>query len=276
MARFFMKIRIPVGIILLLGLVVAPSPNLLETSADVPVAEQVAAERCGPLPVPGGNVVNVSDEVGLWTAVNAAQPGDTILLADGIYNLGQAGYFLWIGASNITLRSASGNREAVILDDDWRASETITIAGSNVTIADISIRRARTHPIHVVSTNSGDTNNTLVYNVHIIDPGQQAIKINPHSAREKFPNFGEIACSHIELTDAGRSKVLEINGSCYTGGIDAHAARGWVIRDNLIEGFWCGSGGLSEHGIHLWSDSQDTLVARNQLTNNARGIGTSA
>jgi hypothetical protein len=46
-----------------------------------------------------------------------------------------------------------------------------------------------------------------------------------------------------------------------------------VIRDNLIEGFWCGSGGLAEHGIHLWSDSQGTLVERNQMINNARGIG---
>jgi hypothetical protein len=45
-----------------------------------------------------------------------------------------------------------------------------------------------------------------------------------------------------------------------------------VIRDNRIEGFWCASG-FSEHGIHLWRASRDTLVERNELRNNARGIG---
>ena len=241
--------------------------------ASQPAEPQIAPDQCAPLPATGGRIVNVFTEDQLWMAVNTAQPGDTILLADGTYHLGQQGYYVWIDTPNVTLRSASGNRAAVILDDNWSASETITVAASNVTVADLTIQRAGTHPIHVVSTDSGDTLNTLIYNVHIIDPGQQAIKINPHSARVYFPNNGEVACSHIELTEVGRSQVLEINGSCYTGGVDAHSAQGWVIRDNLIEGFYCNSGGLSEHGIHLWGDSQDTLVERNQLIDNARGIG---
>ena len=241
--------------------------------ASNPPEMQVGTHECNPLPTPSGNIINVSDEIGLWDALNAAQPGDTILLADGIYHMGHNGYYVWLDTPNVTIRSASGNRDSVIMDDNWSGSETITVAASNVTIADLTIQRARTHPIHVVSTNSGDTLNTLIYNVRIIDPGQQAIKINPHSAKIYFPDNGEIACSNIELTALGRSKVLEINGSCYTGGVDAHAANGWVIRDNLIEGFWCGSGGLSEHGIHMWSGSQDTLVERNLLVNNARGIG---
>lgn len=234
---------------------------------------QIDPDQCAPLPAPGGRIVNVSTEDQLWTAVNTAQPGDTISLADGTYHLAQQGYYVWIDTPNVTLRSTNGNREAVILDNNWSASETITIAASNVTVADLTIQRARTHPIHVVSTDNGDTLNTLIYNVHIIDPGQQAVKINPHAARVYFPNDGEVACSHVELTEVGRSKVLEINGSCYTGGVDAHGAQSWVIRDNLIEGFYCNSGGLSEHGIHLWGDSQDTLVERNQLVDNARGIG---
>ena len=56
------------------------------------------------------------------------------------------------------------------------------------------------------------------------------------------------------------------------GGIDAHAARGWVVRDNEIEGFWCGAG-LSEHAVHFWRAGRDTRVERNRLRNNARGVG---
>ena len=66
--------------------------------------------------------------------------------------------------------------------------------------------------------------------------------------------------------------VWQINGSCYTGGIDAHHATGWEIVGNVIEGFWC-TGGLSEHGIHFWSESKDTLVEDNLIRDCDRGIG---
>lgn len=227
---------------------------------------------CPALPAPTGTTVTVSTEDELFNKVNTASSGTTILIADGTYQLAQHGYYLWIDTPNITLRSQSGDREAVILDDNYSGSETITVAASNVTIADLTIMRARTHPIHVVSTGSGDTLNTLIYNVHIIDPGQQAIKINPHTAKVNFTDNGEVACSTMELTESGQSKVWEINGECYTGGVDGHMARGWVIRDNIIEGFWCDND-LSEHGVHFWTGSRDTLVERNTFINNARGIG---
>lgn len=227
---------------------------------------------CPPLPPATGAIVKVDSEEELWNAANNASPGTTIQLADGTYNLATYGYYLWIDTPGVTLRSASGDRQKVILDDNYLGSEIVTVAASDVTIANLTIQRARTHPIHVVSTDGGDTLNTLIYNVSIIDPGQQAIKINPHSAMEYFPDHGEIACTQIELTDAGRPKIWEINGSCYTGGIDAHAALGWTMRDNTIKGFWCEQG-LSEHAIHLWSGSRDTIIERNYLVDNARGVG---
>jgi hypothetical protein len=110
--------------------------------------------------------------------------------------------------------------------------------------------------------------NTRIYNVHVIDPGQQAIKINQNSALTHFTDYGEVACARIELTDAGRPHI----SNCYTGGIDGHRSRGWVIQDNSIEGFWCQSG-LAEHAIHFWTGSRDTLIERNSLKDNARGIG---
>jgi hypothetical protein len=212
----------------------------------------------------------VSTVAELRDAVQLANPGDTILVADGTYSLG--GDDLWIDVPGVTLRSSSGDREAVVLDGGYLSTEILTIAASNVTVADLRIERAQTHPIHVVSTDQGSTTGMLVYNVHIVDPGQQAIKINPHAARTHYPDGGVVACSHIELTDAGRLQVWEINGSCYTGGIDGHQARGWVVRDNLIEGFWCEED-LAEHGIHFWSGSRDTLVERNVVQDCARGIG---
>ncbi|HTP11232.1 MAG TPA: hypothetical protein VMP08_23415 [Anaerolineae bacterium] len=229
-------------------------------------APTIDPQACAPLPPPGGNIVNVSTVQQLEDAVNAATSGTTILIANGTYNLD--GVYLRIAAPNVTLRSASGDREAVILDGNYVTTEIIQIVASNVTVADLTLREAYYHPIHVMSGDTIHTLNTLIYNVHLIDPGEQAIKINP-ATDGYYTDNGVIACSHIELTDAGRPNI---RNNCYTGGIDAHQSRGWIIRDNLIEGFWCSSG-LSEHGIHLWRGCRDTTVERNILKNNARGIG---
>ena len=129
----------------------------------------------------------------------------------------------------VSLRSASGNRDAVVLDGDYVTTEIIQVAASNVTVADLTLREAYNHPIHVMSSATADTTGALIYNVHIIDPGQQAIKINPVDSAH-FPDQGVVACSQIELTDQGRAHIRD---NCYTGGVDAHQARGWVIRDNI-------------------------------------------
>jgi hypothetical protein len=208
----------------------------------------------------------------LVQAVNHTQNGGdrTILISDGTYLLN--GQYLRISVSDVTVRSQSGNRENVVLDGNYQTTEIFQIVASNVTIADIRLQRALDHPIHVMATAGSDVTGTLISNVHIVDPGQQAIKINPDGARTHFADNGRISGCLIELTDPGRAKVWDHNGSCYTGGVDAHQAAGWVIEDNQVREFWC-AGGLAEHGVHFWSNSVDTLVQRNLIIDCDRGIG---
>jgi hypothetical protein len=208
----------------------------------------------------------VSTVAQLQSAVNGASAGTTIVVQDGVYNLD--GVYLRIAAPNITLRSASGNPQSVVLDGNYVTTEIVQVVASNVTVAELTLREAYYHPIHVSSTANSHTLNTKIYRVRVIDGAEQQIKINPGGAGFYADN-GTVACSHIELTDAGRPHV---RNNCYTGGVDAHQARGWTIRDNWIGGFWC-SDGLSEHGIHFWTGSRDTTIERNTLVNNARGIG---
>jgi hypothetical protein len=221
---------------------------------------------CPPLAPSSGHIVNMSTVTQLENAVNNATSGDTILIADGNYNLD--GAYLQIDQPNVSLRSASGNREAVVLDGNYLTTEIVQIVASHVTVSDLTLQKAYNHPIHVMSSPSSDTLGTVLYNLHIIDPGQQAIKINPVPGGY-YTDEGLIACSHIALTNAGR---LLIRDNCYTGGVDAHQSRGWTIRDNLIEGFWC-SQGLSEHGIHFWAGGRDTVIERNVLLDDSHGIG---
>lgn len=227
--------------------------------------EPPGAARCDPLPPPGGAVIEVSPTDDLAAAIAGAPAGSTLVLADGTYDVSGANYIALVN-DGVTIRSASGDPTAVIIDGGYALGEVFSIAADDITIAEVTIQRAYYHPIHVIGGSDSNTENTLVYRVRVLDPGQQAIKINAQDGN--YADFGTIACSHIELTAEGRPHVTD----CYTGGIDAHLAQGWTIRDNTITGFWCESG-LSEHGVHVWNSGRDTVVERNTIIDCARGVG---
>ncbi len=231
--------------------------------------------RCAPVPPASGATMTVASASALAAAIESATPGLTIEVAAGTYDV--RGVRLWIDTPGVTLRGATGDRGDVRLEAGHVPflGGVINVAADDVTIAHLTIVEGRFHAIHVFGTDS-PTERTRIHDVHVIDPGEQAIKIN---SNPMDADGGEVSCSHLELTRGGAGFVTQqvSSGSrCYTGGIDAHRARGWTVRDNHIEGFWCaGSGGeyLSEHGIHFWRGSRDTLVERNLLVNNARAIG---
>ena len=225
----------------------------------------LAQGSCNPLPPPSGTVIDVTpaQAASLASIIASARTGDTIRLADGTYLLSQNLVFRTPG---VTLRSLSGNRSAVTLDGQYKVGELIQALASNLTIADLTLTRAYYHPVHVAPDNSSITG-TLLHNLRIVDGAEQFIKIN--SANGYYTDNGVIRCSSLELTDTGRAQV---RNNCYTGGIDAHQSRGWQVYANTFTGFWC-SAGLSEHAIHFWTGSRDTLIDRNIIVNSARGIG---
>ncbi len=236
------------------------------------LATAVSAQpACDPLPAPSGTVVEVypADAGTLRATVAAAAAGTTVLLHDGYYDMsgGDDDYRLVFDTPDVALRSASGERDAVVLDGAYGTNELISIYASGITVADLTLKRAYDHAIHMSGSPGNAISGILIHNVRIVDPGQQGIKINPWE--DGYVDDGTIECGAVELTDAGRA---EIRDSCYTGGIDAHQAWGWTIRRNYIAGFWCDTG-LSEHGIHFWKTSRDTVVEENIVVDCARGIG---
>jgi hypothetical protein len=230
----------------------------------IPVAS-AAQSLCTALPPPTGRVIEVTplQAANLPSIVQSAATGDTIQLADGTYQLPQT---LVFRSPGVTLRSKSGNDAAVILDGRYAVGDLLLITESNVTIADLTVTRAYFHPIHV-APETHSTTGTLVHHVRVIDGAQQFIKINPNNGY--YADQGVVRCSWLQLTDAGRTQVRD---NCYTGGVDGHQAAGWQIYENVFSGFWC-SAGLSEHAIHFWTGSRDTVVDRNLIVNAARAIG---
>jgi hypothetical protein len=228
---------------------------------------------CEPLAPPSGKVIRVTpaDTSALASIVADAPPGTTISFADGVYTPVPR---LNVRAAGVSLRSESANELVVELDGAYATDEVVAISASNVTIAYLTIKRAINHPIHVSPPDAGpDVTGVHLFHLRVIDGGEQFVKVNPNGDRTFWVDGGNLECSSLQLTDEGRTHVVSLPGlPCYTGGIDAHAARGWVVRGNTFRDFWC-QDGLSEHAIHFWSSSRDTITEDNIIVNSARGIG---
>jgi len=229
------------------------------------------ADVCAPLPPPTGNTINVTpaDVDTLVDDVRNASTGDVFVLAPGTYVLDG---ILQFRAPGVTLRSSTDNAADVILDGDRVVAELMQITADDVTIAHVTLVRAVDHAVHVTA-NEADTLRTVLHGVHIVDCGEQFVKINSGGDQSHFADDGVVSCSTFTMTDDGRPHVERNPGGCYTGGIDAHRARGWNVHHNHFEGIYCAGEGLAEHAVHFWRGSRDTVVDSNTIRNCARGVG---
>jgi len=250
----------------------------------MPDAPAIGATGCDMLPMPAGNIIDVTpaqaDQLG--SIVLGAQAGDVIRLADGTYNV-TTGVGMNISKAGITLISASRDASKVIIDGGAHVSkELVQISASNVTIAHITLENARDHLVHLYPGAGADLHGAMLYGLVLVDSGQQFVKSNtdksnPEFATAHFVDDVTVACSTFTMTPAGRAYVPmnpdNASYPCYTGGIDAHAARGWLVRRNRFEGIYCDVNSLAEHAIHFWQTGRDQVIEQNTLVNNARGIG---
>ena len=232
---------------------------------------------CAPLEAPTGNTITVTPAQAneLPSIIASASTGDTILLEDGTYKStlsGEGSRRLIFRTPGITVRSASGDPTKVIIDAEYDTNELVYVTTSDITIAGVTLMRARDHLVHATGDGATTTRNLKLHNVHFIDAGEQFVKINS-TTQDGYADDGEITCSRFELTDAGRPEIERSPGGCYTGGVDAHAARGWRIAHNHFEGIYCAGEGLAEHAVHFWRSSRDTLVENNIIIDCARGVG---
>ena len=216
------------------------------------------------LPAPAGAVVNVSTEAQLQSAVQHLASNTTIVIAPGTYTLSAT---LYVNGtfSNVGIRGATNNRDDVVLVGAGMASPAIQYGiwvGGNVqgiTIANLTIRDVYYHPIIL---NAG-AQTPHIYNVHLINAGEQFIKSNP-DGNGGGVNNGIVEYSVLEYVTTATSS--------YTNGIDIHTGAGWIIRDNLFRNIVAPAGQLAGPTVLAWNHSSGTIVERNQFLNCARGV----
>jgi hypothetical protein len=206
----------------------------------------------------GGDVTDLLDKL------RNALPDTTLQLHPGVYRLAP-NQSLETRTPRITIRGRPGDREAVIIDGGYN---NISINSDEVTVADITLRNPRFHNIQVRGEKG--ISQTIIYNVHLLDAGQQFIKISAGDGlANKFADDGLVACSLIEYSTYSRG-----TGSTppsYTNGVDIPAGKGWIIRDNVFRRIRSQAGPAGPT-ILVWRNSLDTVVQRNVIIDSWRGI----
>jgi hypothetical protein len=218
-----------------------------------------------PLPAPSGTIVNVSTEAQLQSAVAGIKSNTTIVIAPGTYNLSGTLYING-GFSNVGIRGATNNRDDVVLVGKGMTTSTSAVpfgiwtggGVQGVTIANLTIRDIYNHPIML---NAG-TQSPLIYNVRLINAGQQFLKSNPDGAGGV--NNGRVQYSVLEYTTTSRDD--------YTNGVDVHTGAGWTISDNLFRNLRAPAGALAGPAILMWNNSSNTIVERNTFIDCQREI----
>lgn len=220
---------------------------------------------CPRVPPPdSGTQIVVRNVTELMNAVQSANATGnvTIVLEDGTYVLDQ---MLWISGNNVMFRSSSGNRDSVIIQGQGMfggVSHIFNVPGSFFTVANMTIGWVANHAIQIHS----DADNAIVHDVHMVDTGEQMLKVSYREGDGISSENGLVEWCLFEYS-AG------VGPQYYIGGIDAHQAHNWIIRDNIFRWIRSPEADLAEFAIHFWSGSTNTVVERNTIINCDRGIG---
>jgi hypothetical protein len=219
------------------------------------------------LPAPAGTVITVATEPQLQAAMAKVTSDVTLVLAPGTYRLTRSLSFN--GAlKNIGVRGATADADDVqIIGAGMSRSDAGGVpygiwTGNGVdgiTIANLTLRDFYFHPIVF----NGGTQRPHVYNVHLIDAGQQFLKSNPDAGGIGAAD-GIVEYSIFEFTTTARDD--------YPKGIDIHGAANWKIRHNLFRNLQAPAGQLIGPAVLAWRGSTGTVTEGNTFLNCGRGV----
>jgi len=143
-----------------------------------------------------------------------------------------------------------------------------------MTIADLTIKSIYYHPI-MLETNYG-TQSPHVYNVHLIDAGEQFVKV-PQPGTAQYPPAGTgIANGMVEYSIIEYTTYKDPAGPAgptYTNGVDITTTSNWIIRNNLFRNIRAAPGqGIAGPTLLAWKGATGTIADGNLFLNCQRGI----
>jgi hypothetical protein len=214
--------------------------------------------------------VEVSNVAQLQNAISSANQrgGDTvILLIDGVYVVSSD---LMITAPNISLRGKSQDRTKVTIQGDAMSATAnvgslINVYASDCRLQHLTLQKCRFHLIQIHGELNADR--TVIKDCILRDSYEQMIKVTVDLNETRVSGDNGLVENCLFEYSAG------IGPQYYIGGIDAHAAKNWIVRNNVFKSFISPSVMVSEFAIHFWNNSANNLVEKNLIIDCDRGIG---
>lgn len=240
-----------------------------------------------PLPVAGAGCrhIPVSDANAFAAAVQQAQPGDVILLADGVYSLPLDIALL---TDHVQIRGAAQDPAKVILDGSRLHMDIDTALvrvkrARHVTFADLTFQNSRKYGL--LFYGDASVHHLHVYNCRFRNCWARGLK-GTHPARpEDNPVYGTNPPEVIELVrpkhgrveycefSADHRKIDRTDGfdGDYIAGMDLMSVADWIFAHNLFFNLQ-GANGVGRGAIFLWIDSRDVLIEHNLFVDCDRAI----
>ncbi len=222
---------------------------------------------------PAGEAVEVSTVEQFEQALDSAKPGQTIMLADGHYMMRR---YVEVRTDGLTIRSASGRREAVVIDGV--ASQHRELIGfrncKDVTVADLTIQNTLYNGFKINSETDVQRltiRNCIIHNIWqrgvkgVKVPVEQRDRIAPRGCRVEYCLF------YNDRAKRKNDDEHDIAGGNYIGGIDVMFADGWTISDNVFVAIQ-GSTREARGAIFVWHDSRDCVIERNIIIDCDAGV----
>ncbi len=200
--------------------------------------------------------IPVSDVAGLVAAVQAAQPGDTLLLADGTYTFdGVTCAAAGTAADPIVVR-AQNPLGAII---ETTGVEGFKVTGPHWHFEDLEVRgicaddSTCEHAFHVVGAASG----FVLRRSRVVDYNAQ-LKVNAEKVNGVWtaPDNGLVELCEVFDND-GRNTGNPVTKLNIDGGA------GWIVRDNYLHDFEKAGGNATSYGAFMKSGGKDGTFERN-------------
>lgn len=195
-----------------------------------------------------------------------------ILLEDGEY---QQNSMYLLDKPHIIIKGRSGDRSKAILKGP-DSGHMFLVRASYITLENMTIgtapgRETGFVEYHIIQVQGEkDADHFTLRNCRLIDATEQLLKVSKDANSEISSDNGLVENCLFEFT-TGKGLWW------YTGGIDAHRAHNWIVRNNTFKDIhnpdpFDGNTSLTEGAVHFWSNSRGTIVENNIIINCDRGI----
>ena len=212
-------------------------------------------------PCRAARTVKVATYPELRAACQSARPGDTIVLAPGVYTITGASR---IAISNrpgpVLVKGATGDPADVIVEGQGQDSEAVQMVfdlddSPRWTFEALTTRNSFYHGFKF----NGGSTDCVLRRVVMRDHGESGVKGTSDPAAGRYPDRLRVERCDIGFTTerGGTRSVVE--------GIDGVGVKGWVIRDSRFVNVLHNGG--TAYAVFTKGNSSDTVIENNRFEN---------